>query len=230
MGYEGGYARLWRLEAFVDAKPAAWARFLKALEGEPPRVVTDGHGGTIAAAQKLWPQADHYRSEWHLMKALYDELVACKQHGHTRLARALKQAFINRYLWESFTVVAYRFGSAKLNAWIAKYEPLVLDQFARRPPLERRQTNPTTIGGLENRMRPLKDWIGPRADGFKNRERLNPLLLLMQLQLNGQADEDAYTIAIRDWLIANAGKVPSRRVIADPYGKPSLRKPEYHWA
>jgi hypothetical protein len=230
MSYGGGYARLWKLEAFVDAKPASWHAFFGSLDGEPRRVVSDGHSGTISAAKKLWPAAELYRSEWHLRQAIYDELVASKQHGDTRLHAALKQAFVNAYFWEHFTVIAYRDGSTKLNKSIKRCEPLVLEQFARRPPKERRRANPITIGGIENKLRPIKAWIAPRADGFKNRARLNRLLMLMQMQLNGEANEDAYTIAIREFLLANNGHVPSRRLITDVFGQPSLRKPDLHWA
>lgn len=47
----------------------------------------------------MWPEAELYRSDWHLKKALQDKLVKAKQHGITRLQRALDQAFINGYFW-----------------------------------------------------------------------------------------------------------------------------------
>jgi hypothetical protein len=58
----------------------------------------------------------------------------------------------------------------------------------------------------------------------KNRERLNRLLMLMQLHVNGHDSQVAYTTAIRDWLIANQGRpVIGRRDIADAMGNASLR-------
>jgi hypothetical protein len=42
--------------------------------------------------------------------------------------------------------------------------------------------------------------VTPRARGFKNQERVNRLLMLMQLHLIDRADVEAYTSTIRDWL------------------------------
>jgi hypothetical protein len=69
-----------------------WAAFLSQLDGTPPRVVTDGHSGTIDAVNALWPDADHWRSEWHLQAALRDYLRKATLHGDTREARALRTA------------------------------------------------------------------------------------------------------------------------------------------
>jgi hypothetical protein len=167
-----------------------------------------------------------YRAEWHLRAAFYDELVASKQHGDTRLHRALQQAFINRYFWESFTVVAHRFGSDKLNRLVDRHEPLILDQFRRRPDESRARMNPLTTGGIEPRLERIKAALSPRTHGLLNRPRLDCLLMLMQLHLNGQANEAAYTRAIRDWLTVNGGRpTRGRRWAAEPFGTASLRSP-----
>lgn len=71
---------------------------------------------------------------------------------------------------------------------------------------------PLSTGGLEQLARPIKDALHRRRFALKNRERLNRLLLLMQLHLNGLDDQTAYTTGIRDWLIANDGR---------PLGKPA---------
>jgi hypothetical protein len=61
---------------------------------------------------------------------------------------------------------------------------------------------------------------------MKNRERLNRLLLLLQLEANDHADERAYAKDIRDWLELTGGlPATPRRVIADPTDRPSLRDP-----
>jgi hypothetical protein len=50
--------------------------------------------------------------------------------------------------------------------------------------------------------------------------------MLMQLHLNGQASEAAYTRAIRDWLTVNGGRPDrDRRWAAEPAGTASLRSP-----
>jgi len=61
----------------------------------------------------------------------------------------------------------------------------------------------------------------PRT-GALNRERLNRLPILMQLQITEQADLDSYIRSIRDWLMTRDGQPKPRRLIADPYGTSSL--------
>lgn len=46
--------------------------------------------------------------------------------------------------------------------------------------------------------------------------------MLMQLQINEQADLDSYIRSIRDWLMSRDGQPKPRRLIADPYGTSSL--------
>lgn len=83
---------------------------------------------------------------------------------------------------------------------------------------------PLTTGGLEQRLRPIRDAIHPRRYALKNRERTNRLLMLMQLHANGDDSEPAYRKAILDWLLANGGRPRGlRRSITDPLGSPSLR-------
>lgn len=227
MAYDGGVGRLWRLEAFPTASAPEWERFLSSVGGEPERVLTDGHSGTISAAQKLWPSAIHYRSEWHFRKAILDYLTPAKLHGNTRIMRAVERAFINPYFWEHFTVVAYRHREKvpKLIDWIETYGPMIEQQLWNRPRPATRKINPITTGGLEVKLDPLKDWLTPRTHGFLNRERLNRLLMLMQLQINEQADLDSYIRSIRDWLTSRDGQPKPRRLIADPYGTSSLLSP-----
>jgi len=57
-----------------------------------------------------------------------------------------------------------------------------------------------------------------------NRERMNRLLLLMQLHANRQDDERAYATDIRAWLEANRGRPRvGRRANNDRRHQPSLR-------
>jgi hypothetical protein len=70
----------------------------------------------------------------------------------------------------------------------------------------------------------IRDSIHPRRYALKNRERTNRLLMLMQLDANGDDSEPAYRKAILDWLLANGGRPRGvRRCITDPLGTPSLR-------
>jgi hypothetical protein len=83
---------------------------------------------------------------------------------------------------------------------------------------------PLTTAALEQIARPIVTALYPRRYALKNRERLNRLLLLLQLYVNGEDNVQAYTRTIRAWLEANdRGPMGCRRAIADPAGSPSLR-------
>jgi hypothetical protein len=73
--YDNGYGQFWSLRAYPDASPESWLDFPGRLDGEPQRVLTDGWSGTIKAAELLWPNAELYRSEWHLQQALRDYVI-----------------------------------------------------------------------------------------------------------------------------------------------------------
>jgi hypothetical protein len=115
-----------------------------------------------------------------------------KLHSDTRDAKALREAFTNRYWWEHFTVIAWRTGIPKLRKWLKDYGELVERQLAHRPLPSQRRTNPVSLGGLDRtKLDRLKGWLAPRSTGFTNRARLDRLLMLMQLQLNDLADVDS---------------------------------------
>ena len=66
--------------------------------------------------------------------------------------------------------------------------------------------------------------LSTRRYALKNRERLNRLLMLLQLPVNGQDEVQGYTKTIRSRLEANGGRPTThRRAIAYPAGVPSLR-------
>lgn len=226
-GYEGGRLRLWHVQSSPTVLTADWKRFLSGLDGAPPRVVTDGHGGTIKAATQLWPDAEFWRSEWHLKDALRDYLRAERLHGNSREMAALEVAFASRLQWDNFVAIAYRTGIPGLCGWIDQYGEMVEYQLAHRPREKDRHNNPLSIAGIDrSHLDQLKQWIEPRATGFLNRDRMDRLLMLMQLQLNGLADENAYARAIREWLIENDGRPAiERRSIADHDGPSLLSRP-----
>jgi hypothetical protein len=66
----------------------------------------------------------------------------------------------------------------------------------------------------------------PARPCLLNRSRLDCLLMLMQLHLNGQVSEAASTRAISEWLTADGGRPNrDRRWAAEPLGIASLRSP-----
>ena len=229
VGYRAGKPRLWRAEAFPTAHPANWAAFLGSLPGAPKRIVCDAHGGMLRAIEERWPGAELHQCEWHLQHAL--ERLLAKEARSTpseelqELRARAEGALAGPSFWRPFVRAARAAENESLDRWIAVNAPTIEAQFARRLPPSRRPTDmPLTTAALEQLTRPISAALYPRRYALKNRERLNRLLLLLQLRINGDDDVQAYAKAIRAWLEANGGRPAARRrAIADPAGSPSLR-------
>src|ERR687897_2162068 len=229
VGYRAGKPRLWRAEAFPTAHPANWAAFLGSLPGAPKRIVCDAHGGMLRAIEERWPGAELHQCEWHLQHAL--ERLLAKEARSTpseelqELRARAEGALAGPSFWRTFVRAARAAENESLDRWIAVNAPTIEAQFARRLPPSRRPTDmPLTTAALEQLTRPISAALYPRRYALKNRERLNRLLLLLQLRINGDDDVQAYAKAIRAWLEANGGRPAARRrAIADPAGSPSLR-------
>lgn len=71
-------------------------------------------------------------------------------------------------------------------------------------------------------MEPIGRWLEPRAHLPTDKARLDRMLMVMQLQLDGLADETAYARAIRDWLASRHGIAARRQLITDPADALSL--------
>lgn len=229
VGYVAGKPRLWRAEAFATAHPANWSAFLASLPGEPQRVVCDAHVGMLRAISERWPEAELHQCEWHLQHAL--ERLLAKQARRNpspeldELRAAAEGALTGPSFWRPFVRAARAVENEILDRWIVVNGPTIEAQFARRPPPSRRPADmPLTTSALEQITRPIVTALYPRRYGLKNRERLNRLLMLLQLHVNGDDDVQRYATTIRRWLEANGGRpIARRRAIADPLGSPSLR-------
>lgn len=83
-----------------------------------------------------------------------------------------------------------------------------------------------TTAPLEQKLRVLCSLPRERRFAFRNRTRMDRLLMLLQLELDGHSREAMYAATIREWLLNNGGRprLP-RHAIADPKGTSSLRAP-----
>lgn len=229
VGYRAGKPRLWRAEAFSTAHPASWSAFLAGLDGAPPRVVCDAHQAMTRAVAARWPDAELHQCEWHLQHALRrllrKEVRKCSTAALEELYERAEGALAGPSFWRAFTAAAKDAENESLDRWIAVNGPTIETQFARRPPPSRRPAEmPLTTSALEQLTRPIAAALYPRRYALKNRERLNRLLMLMQLHINGDDDVQAYSKSIRAWLERSGGRPTGRRrSIADPFGSPSLR-------
>lgn len=228
VGHWAGRPRLWRAEAFSSAHPTNWSVFLGSLPGEPKRIVCDAHGGLLQAIAARWPQAELQHCEWHLQHAL--ERLLAKRAGDNpsdelkQLQARAQGALAGPCGWQAFVGAARFAEDESLAGWIAVNGPTIEAQFARREPPSRRPADmPLTTAALEQLTRPISAALYRRRYALKNRERLNRLLLLLQLHINGDDDVRRYAKTIRTWLEANGGRpADRRRAIADPAGAPSL--------
>ncbi len=228
VGYQAGKPRLWHAEAFSTAHPANWSAFLGSLEGEPKRVVCDAHKGMLQAIGERWSGAELHQCEWHLQHALGRLLtkeLRSSSEDLEELRERAEGALAGPNFWRPFVEAARAIENPSLDRWIAVNGPTIEAQFARRPPPSRRPADmPLTTAALEQLTRPIAAALYPRRYAFKNRERLNRLLPLMQLHINGDDDVHAYSKTIREWLERNGGRPAGRRrSIADPANSPSLR-------
>jgi hypothetical protein len=229
VGYRAAAPKLWRAEAFSTAHPTNWSAFLGSLPGEPTRIVCDAHTGMLQAIEERWPHAEPHQCEWHLQYALGRLLAKQLRRNPSEELRELRAraegALVGPSFWSQFVRVAQTAENETLDRWIAVNGPTIESQFARREPASRRPTDmPLTTSALDQITKPIVTALHPRRYALKNRERLNRLLMLLQLHINGDDDVQAYAKAIRLQLEANAGRpLQSRRVIADPAGCPSLR-------
>ena len=230
MGYENHRARIWLLGASPTVLTGDWLAFLNRLPGDVERVVTDGHGGTISGARRRWPAAVMWRSEWHISKAI-QRLLAQDKVPETDPAWNLRDIYDSPADWKAYVALVEAAPAPRLRRWLKRYGSDLAIQVALRPNPVKDGT-PLTTGGLEHLLEPIKAAINPRKHAFTNRRRLDCLLMLMQMELNRQADELVYAKVISDWLSANQvpgrrpGTVPLfRRAIADSHD-PSLPSPQ----
>lgn len=229
VGYVAGKPKLWRAEAFPTAHPANWSAFLASLPGRPMRIVCDAHGAMLRAISERWPESELHQCEWHLQHAL-ERLLAKEARENPgeeleELRARAEGALTGPSFWRPFVRAVRAAENESLDRRVAVNGPTIEAQFARRPPPSRRPADmPLTTSALDQITKPIASALYPRRYGLKNRERLNRLLLLLELHINGEDDVRQYAATIRRWLESNGGRPTARRrAIADPRGSPSLR-------
>ncbi len=183
----------------------------------------------LQAIEQRWPEAELQQCEWHLQPAL-ERLLAKEARSSPseeleELRARAEGALVGPSFWRPFVRAAGIAENESLDRWIAVNGPTIESQFARRQPPSRRPADmPLTTAALEQLTRPIVAALYPRRYALKNRARLNRLLMLLQLHVNGDDDVRLYAKIIRAWLESNGGRPTGcRRAIADPVGSPSLR-------
>jgi hypothetical protein len=228
VGYRAGRPRIWKLAAYPTPSRDNWVDFLSSLPGRPRHIVCDEATGLLKAIPRVWPETQDepaplvFLCTYHLWKQAYERLRKARLHGkNRRLRQALDVAFANPWNWLAFCVLARRYcrfvpALRPIERWLHEKEPIVGRQIMMR-------YYPTSIGALEDHLREVKNALSDRRAAFRNRERMNRLLMLLQLHANGQDDERRYARIIRETLEANSGHAFPRHRILDRGRISSLR-------
>jgi hypothetical protein len=209
------------LQAFPGAYPRSmqpiWEAFLRSRDGAPARVVCDPDPDLLGAIQRVWTPAPvtllcqtHLRLE--LREVLGDEGIP----PGDALSNAGERALDGHAAWHEFVAFHRPRRLRKLERWISRHDAAISRQ------LQHATTPEWTTDALAEKLELLGENLAGRRANLRNRERTNRLLMLVQLELNGSADETRYAGIIEEELITSAGRAKRRRAILDPDGT-SLR-------
>lgn len=225
---EPGRPKVWRLAAFPRRTEADWREFLSLCEGTPRLVVTDFDAALRKALASAFPRpgerAPELRlCELHLRRRLENALAPLAGEPDHPVLRAFRHALFHHDNWALFeaqTGRAHSRSAPPLPApmrWLDYFGETVGDQLATRSSL-----GPNSIGAVEAVLRQVDRAFLGRSQSFDNRARHNPLLELMTLHANGEADPRRWADRLRERLHPRDGVPPKQRPHDDPRGRPSL--------
>jgi hypothetical protein len=209
------------LQAFPGVFPGPirglWEEFLRSLDGLPTRVVCDPDPDLLAAVARVWRPAPvtllcHTHLRVQLRDVLRDEGIPPGEP----LSNAGERALDGLEAWREFVSFHRPRRLRKLEHWIGRHDAAISSQ------LQRAKRSAPTTDALGEKLEILGEHLSGRRGNLRNRDRTNRLLMLVQLALNGSADETSYTRIIEEELAANEGRAQRRRAILDPDGT-SLR-------
>lgn len=220
--------KIWHLKTYPQETQQNWADFFTELDGTPRLIVADG-GRVLPAAQLVFPRhgdpaPDFRRCEWHLGKNIRDKLPEyIRDDPKHPLMIALATAFLRVADWQMFSSMAKHHAAhtGELHAlvgWLANNDALVTANISTRT-----FAGPNTVGAVEEALSELDRRLGDRTANFGNRYRTNQLLKLMQLDLNGDADEVTWAELIRDHVARRGGRAREQRRHDDQLGVRSIR-------
>ena len=212
-----GRSELVALRAAPDRSRASWIAVLAALPGPAPeRIVTDEASGALSAIRAVWTGPSRPRT-WYCHHHLERNLASLIPDGGRaiELRVALGQAFGGSAPWARFAELGRAHGGPRLVRWLDRLEPVVADQVSE-------PAGPRSTGALEHALRVVKTMLYDRRGRFTNRARLDRLLELIRLEINGQASPTVYARLVLDHLASQGGWSDPRHQILDPRGQPSL--------
>lgn len=224
-GYSGKQFQIWALGAYPDNSAASWEHFLQRLDGEPSYVVADRGTGLVRAVSHHWPHLQLYPCVSHLAGRVREILELGGMHDTRRLLWRMTtpSAFSNpaAYLCFRRALDAYLNSRAsratprqvqtitKLERWIQSNEEMIALSLAHNH-------WPVSTGALEEPLRRIRASFTDRRFGLRNLDRLDDLLSLMAIQINGDANARTWAKILRENHRDHAGTPPPRRLVDNP--------------
>lgn len=224
-GYTGKQFRIWALGAYPDNSAASWIDFFQRLDGEPSYIVADRGTGLVSAVSRHWPHLHLYPCVSHLAGRVREILELGGMHDPRRLLwrTTTPSAFSNPadYLRFRQALDAYLRSSAsratprqlktiaQLERWIKANEQMIALSLAHNH-------WPVSAGALEEPLRRIRASFTDRRFGLRNLDRLDDLLSLMTIQINGDADARTWAKILRENHRHHAGTPPPRRLVDNP--------------
>jgi hypothetical protein len=191
----GGGRQIVALEAVSSARGRralrSWERLLRARDGVPQRVVCAADAELLEAVDGVWEgEAVVSISPLDLARQLRELLLEEGLAGDELFFRAASRALEGSTRWQAFLELPAPRRLRRLEDWLAQHAEQVEWQ------LEHDRDAAATAAALEAKLTLLEQRLARRRGNLRNRRRTNCLLLLAQLDLNGQASEREYARAI----------------------------------
>lgn len=162
----------------------------------------------------------------HLRERLLGRLRLARIAADDPLYEAAEHAFENPARWDAFERLAQERRPAirELTTWLRSQGNRAADQIAAADRSGHVVTDTTAV---EQYLAELRGKLALRRATFRNRERLNRLLMLMLLRQRHDARIRVYSHIIREQLLASGGWAGARGQIDDPRGTSSLGRPAH---
>jgi hypothetical protein len=171
-----------------------WRAFLRDLPASADHVISDGEQAIRQTARARWPYAKLSVSVWHVLKRCDEILTRHELHSRKKkLYPALRKSLQYKRNWERFVALARKEKLPELEQWILDVEATIGPQLSRHE-------KPTSTGALETALRTIDKHLGDQRGSYRNFDRLNWLLGLDLLRMNGLDDVREY-----ERIIASAG-------------------------